>query len=123
MKHCQKCKSTTKKLFKNSSRTSKEGKLKYNYMCVDCGSERAKKYRQTQKGKEVWRNLMRRQYRKHREKVIARQKLHQAVAKGTLIRPDICSKCKENKKVEAHHEDYSKPLEVKWVCRQCHSKV
>ena len=31
------------------------------------------------------------------------------------------SPCKcGNINVEAHHEDYSKPLEVIWLCRECH---
>jgi hypothetical protein len=29
-----------------------------------------------------------------------------------------CQKCGE--KAEMHHEDYSKPLEVTWLCRECH---
>lgn len=31
-----------------------------------------------------------------------------------------CSVCGK-KKADAHHRDYSKPLEVEWLCRQCHA--
>lgn len=30
-----------------------------------------------------------------------------------------CSKC-GNEKSEKHHPDYSKPLEIMWLCRKCH---
>jgi len=41
-----------------------------------------------------------------------------AIRDGKLIRKpcEICG----NPKVEAHHEDYSKPLEVVWLCKPHH---
>jgi ribosomal protein S27AE len=33
-----------------------------------------------------------------------------------------CQGCGSNQAV-AHHEDYSKPLDVKWVCEHCHKAV
>ena len=41
-----------------------------------------------------------------------------AIRDGRLIRQP-CEICGE-KKVEAHHDDYSKPLEVRWLCRKHH---
>jgi|GEM_PF-5583814 len=43
---------------------------------------------------------------------------------GILIKPDKCSICrKPNKKIFAHHEDYSKPLVVIYCCLECHKNI
>ena len=47
--------------------------------------------------------------------------VHKEVQSGRLIRPKQCSLCFVPCKPVAHHPDYSKPLEVVWVCRKCHS--
>lgn len=56
------------------------------------------------------------------EKHSARYKLQYAIRKGYITKPTVCSRNPDHagRKVEAHHPDYSKPLEVIWVCRQCH---
>jgi hypothetical protein len=33
---------------------------------------------------------------------------------------ELCEICNERKAVHRHHEDYSKPLEVKFLCSRCH---
>ncbi len=38
--------------------------------------------------------------------------------RGKLI-PSACADC-GSAKAEMHHEDYSQPLKVKWLCRKCH---
>ena len=35
------------------------------------------------------------------------------------LKPELCERCEEPK-VEMHHPDYDKPLEVVWLCRPCH---
>ncbi len=47
--------------------------------------------------------------------------VHYAIKKGLLVRPDNCSECgSAAKKIEGHHENYHKPLEVIWLCKVCH---
>jgi hypothetical protein len=43
------------------------------------------------------------------------------VQRGTMIRPKRCSQCgRSDLAIEAHHDDYSKPLTVRWLCTSCH---
>ena len=42
---------------------------------------------------------------------------------GTLIRPTVCSECGQGGKIYGHHTDYTKPLEVVWLCVKCHIKA
>ena len=50
--------------------------------------------------------------------------LRRAVQSGKVLRPDNCPECnKINCRIEGHHADYSKPLEVIWVCSGCHWKL
>lgn len=59
--------------------------------------------------------------RRWREKNALKLAAHRAVSKvvrnGTLI-PQLCEVC--NEVAETHHEDYNKPLEVKWLCVKHH---
>lgn len=55
---------------------------------------------------------------KHPEKFSARLKLSRAVKSGKVV-PSPCEVCGEPK-VQAHHDDYSKPLTVRWLCFQHH---
>jgi len=54
------------------------------------------------------------------EKETARRKFSRAIKAGQIIRPSICSKCGSAGKIEGHHHDYKKPLDVVWLCFMCH---
>ena len=53
-------------------------------------------------------------------KTAAKNKLDYAVRKGLIKRPKRCSNCPNTGRIEGHHEDYSKPFEVDWLCVSCH---
>lgn len=55
-------------------------------------------------------------------KVNAQQRVRRAVKSGKLERPSTCSRCGEGGRIEGHHHDYSKPLEVEWLCARCHRR-
>lgn len=56
--------------------------------------------------------------KKHPERVAATIAVNNAVRDGRLVKQpcEVCGVAK----VEAHHNDYSKPLEVRWLCNLHH---
>jgi len=72
---------------------------------------------------EIVREIARRARKKHPERMRAYDAVKWAVKTRKLIRPEKCSKCNRESKVEAHHEDYHKKLDVIWLCRQCHEDI
>jgi len=61
----------------------------------------------------------------------ARRILNYNISTGEIIVPDICSKCgvkplkgtSTRRRIHAHHIDYTKPLDVIWLCSGCHAKL
>lgn len=92
------------------------------------GVQRACKICQRDKGpaKKREHNAVRveviRQWRaRNPEKYRAQGLVSRALKKGTLVRQP-CEKCGKSLRIEAHHDDYSKPLEIRWLCRWCHAE-
>ena len=56
----------------------------------------------------------------HPERGAAHSAVRRALRAGLLVRPDNCAACRRVGKVEAHHFDYAKPLDVVWFCKPCH---
>jgi len=57
------------------------------------------------------------------ERVRAYKKVQYAIRVGKLTRPTNCPECGVGTRLHAHHEDYGKPLDVKWLCALCHGKT
>lgn len=88
------------------------------YQCMLC--ERDRKRNESSSAKQA---RKKRQRERHTAKVRARGALSTAVRRGTIVKPDRCEGCGERfekRQLQGHHEDYSKPLDVQWLCRGCH---
>ena len=57
------------------------------------------------------------------EKYKAHGIVQKALTSGLLEKSEICEVCGHECDTQGHHEDYSKPLAVVWVCSDCHSKI
>jgi hypothetical protein len=66
-------------------------------------------------------------YPKNRKKIYAQNKARMAIKLGQIIVPNVCAACSKNrdqvKRLELHHPDYDKPLEVYRVCSMCHHQI
>lgn len=62
------------------------------------------------------------QEQRNKDKITARKAVQHALRSGKLVKKP-CERCpRENWDVEAHHDDYSKPLQVKWLCNTHHKE-
>ncbi len=132
MKHCGSCNETKpfSEFTKNPAR--KDG---YHNQCKPCRSAEQKrrraKYRVEYAEMEYQRNqtphrkeqLKEAGKRRNPKQVMAVRLVNNAVRSGLLIKPDKCSMCHDKCRVQGHHHDYDKPLDVIWVCIQCHGEL
>lgn len=93
----------------------------YLNKCMDCVRERVNRHRtkNIERIREYDRNRVWRVYDKN--KVVVRRLVRDAIARGDLkVQP--CERCGDAIGVHAHHDDYSKPLDVIWLCPKHHGE-
>jgi hypothetical protein len=116
--------------FKRNYRLNREAILAYQAAYYDANSakvqERIKSYQVsnitavTERIKKYARHY-RANYPQH---YLCHMILGNAVRSGKIIKPEECSECHQIlRRIDAHHEDYSKPLEVVWLCHKCHMRL
>ena len=103
-----KCKECTKKHVRANYSEKREQYSRYDKERQQNPTRRAKKIAYAKAHKA-----------RHPDRAKARQALHNAVRDGKIKRQPCCY-CGASKRVQAHHADYSKPLEVTWACFKCH---
>lgn len=111
------------KHFKPLTEFSKRRAISHGYQaaCKICKREHErnrpnkKAYVHTLEQYKEWRD-------RNPEKASAHARVSYAVKTGKLVKQP-CEKCGKQVRIEAHHTDYSKPLDVVWLCRQHHKEI
>jgi len=98
--------------------------------CKKCIAEYSRLH--YKKNKQTIKDKVKKYYSKNYEKIVeklqrypeknkARTELRSKVKQGLVIKQP-CEVCGE-KKVQGHHSNYSKPLEVNWLCVKHHGEI
>lgn len=115
--YCSRCKRSGIPLLKHSTDIKKT--IQY-YYCRSCNNKLRKKYQSTPNGKLAIKKANEKSSAKYPDKQKARGFVNYRIGRGELFKPGACSACGNNSRVEGHHMDYTKPLEVVWLCNGCH---
>lgn len=84
--------------------------------------EARRNYANTEAGKAAKRRASAAYHERFPLKKAAHILTRNAVISGKLIKPQAYESCGSNHKIEAHHDDYTKPLSVRWLCESCHKE-
>ena len=77
------------------------------YQCAEC-------YKKTRSAKRKDPKFALQEFKAH-----VRLLTRVSIRAGILIK-GICEVCGTNENIEAHHDDYAKPLDIRWLCRKHH---
>jgi len=87
----------------------------HQYLCSDaCVEESRRRHRAVRQAS----------YRlRHPSRDLCRQIVKNAIVSGVVRRCLRCERCGEVGATEGHHEDYTKPFFVEWLCDSCHTEA
>ncbi len=106
-----KCKECTKNDVRENYRKNIDHYIKYEQ----------NRYKSAKRKQDLL-TYQRRRRRKYPLKYRARTITSNTIRDGKLIRQP-CEICHTQENIEAHHDDYSKPLEIRWLCYKHHREV
>jgi hypothetical protein len=81
-----------------------------------------KEYAQTKVGRQAIKNAATNYRKRHPLRYAAHVVTRNAVRDGKLIPATSCEVCNSTEKIEGHHDDYTKPLDLRWLCEKCHKE-
>jgi hypothetical protein len=120
--YCHECKnerSRLKSFIEDRRPKNKEGR---KTTCSHCGREKEGSYLNESYCAhcKYYKKKLLRPYRSDEQKLkdAARKLAYKKIMEGSLVRQP-CEVCEEIK-VDAHHDDYSKPFDVRWLCKKHH---
>jgi hypothetical protein len=96
----------------------------YRYQKDPKVKQRHKRYQKTDAGKASIKAARNKWRSQNEEKRACHVILNHAVRDGRAFKSNECQKCgATNCRIEGHHSDYTKPLDVIWVCKPCHVEI
>lgn len=114
MKRCTKCGEDKPLSEYNRCAASPDGLKWYCRVCANACAR--SHYREN---RDHYIRQVKRWQREHPKATDAREAAALAVARGELS-PQGCEVCSATEDIHAHHDDYDKPLGVRWLCRSHH---
>ncbi len=104
--------------------------------CMDCVKARVSRHRRANDSvreydrqralnpeRTALRNNVSERYRiENPHRVNASTKVRRAILSGKMEK-EPCAFCGRTDNIHAHHPDYDKPLDVVWLCVQCHRRL
>lgn len=122
--YLNKCKECNKKDVKENRIQNIDYYLEYDRLRFNLPKrvEARKKYSQTESGKKVLRKAKDKYNKNNIIKRAAHILVGNAVRDGKIKKTSNCESCgKKSTIIHGHHDDYAYPLQVRWLCPQCHS--
>lgn len=125
-KRCRKCE-LQKPLYEFAVNMIRGAERRWPY-CKPCEIARLADRREKGLHLEKTRRHVAKYRERYPEKDAANRIFGAAIRSGKIIRPDTCEVCGTKPApnrlgrptIQGHHDDYSKPLEVRWFCHPCH---
>ncbi len=134
MKRCATCKAVKELGDFSRNKAQPDGR---QYTCRICRSEKRRQRLLSDPLYAERQRQRRRDYRKNNPELRARHnanrrgtrlaqnahlKVMRAVRSGAIVPPEHCSQCGVECSPQAHHHDYTRPLDVEWLCVSCHQR-
>lgn len=120
--HLNKCKDCTKKDVGKHREENLEKIREYdrNRPNHEERLQRNKEYAKSERGRKASAIVCSNYRAKQKLRYKAHNMINYALSSGKISRPETCSCCNIGCVPHGHHNDYTKPLEVIWLCVDCH---